>query len=266
MNIGFFADDSSACHAALLANNAFLKEGRSDTGILAGGSNIVDAVPAYLDEAAGSNRNLMVALPLAQLDNTAIRSRLDLAVVAFGPDPLAHDGARRVMASKAVQPTDGLPPAWMLAACGRALPDAPRALPIRIGALRRSEASSLRSGCTCASIRWRAVGLAATLLIAADDPYATRIDPARVVQAVTSGATVAEIGLRADLLDLAAELDERTADMAYLNPHRRRPTGPFRRIARRGSGRAFRECRKPLPAPVSAASRHSADCACSVPV
>ena len=266
MNIGFFADDSSACHAALLANSALRGEGRSDTGVLAGGSNIADAVPAYLDEAAGAEHHLMVALPLAQLGNTCIRSRLDLTVISFGPEPLAHEGARRAMASKAVQGADGLAPPWMLASCSRALPESPRALPIRIGTLRRAEAVSLRAGCTCGSLRWRAVGLAATLRIAADDPYATRIDRARVVQAILSGATAAEIELRADLLDLAAELDERTADMAATNPDRRRQVDPVRRIARRGSGRTLREGRKPLSATAPAGSRHSANCACSVPV
>jgi hypothetical protein len=265
MNIGFFADDSSACHAALLANSALNREGMPGSGILAGGHNIADAVPAYLDEAAASQSHLMLALPLALLGDISIRSRLDLAVVSFGPEPLAHDGARRAMASKAAQATDALSPPWMLASCNRALPEASRALPIRIGTLRRADAASLRAGCTCGTLHWRAIGFAATLRIAADDPYATRIDRARVVQAMTSGATAAEIELRSDLLDLAVDLDERTADVSDQNPNRRRLFDPSRRIARRGAGRTLRESRQPLPASMSTASRHSAGCASSRP-
>lgn len=129
MNIGFFADDSSACHAALLANSALNREGTPGPGVLAGGHNIADAVPAYLDEADGSHSHLMLALPLALLGDISIRSRLDLAVVSFGPEPLAHDGARRAMASKAARATDALPPPWMLASCNRALPEAPAPCP-----------------------------------------------------------------------------------------------------------------------------------------
>jgi len=263
MNIGFFADDSSASHAALLANSAFGHADASRSRTLAGGYNIVDAIPSYLDGAVAARHHLMVALPLAQLGNVSLRSRLDLAVISFGSEPLAHEGARRAMASKAAQPTDAMAPPWMLACCGRALPEAPRALPIRIGALRRTDAASLRAGCTCGSLYRRAVGLAATLRIAADDPYATRLDRTRVVEAMAAGETAAEIRLRDDLLDLAEGLDEHIEADAGVTTDRRRIAGLSRRSTRRGSGRPLRQGRTPRFASFLPTSRHSADCACS---
>lgn len=260
MNIGFFADDSSASHAALLANNALCRADPSDSGVLAGGYNIVDVVPNYLDEAAEQGHHLMLALPLAQLGNASIRRRLDLSVVTFGAEPLAHDGARRAMTSKAAQPSDAQAPPWMLASCGKALPAGPRALPIRTGSLRRDEVASLRAGCTCGSLHWRAIGLAAALRIAAEDPYADELDRARVVAAMTNGATVADMRLRDDLLDLAADLDEPAID-ASARSDRRRPAG-YVRAARRDSGRMVRKGRTVLASRLPA-TRHSADCACS---
>jgi len=263
MNIGFFADDSSASHAALLANNALCRADASKSGVLAGGYNIVDVVPAYLDEASERGRHLMLALPLAQLGNASVRRRLDLSVVTFGAEPLAHDGARRAMASKAAQPTDAQAPPWMLASGGKALPAGPRALPVRTGSLRRDEVASLRAGCTCGSLHWRAVGLAAALRIAADDPYAAELDRARVVEAMTEGATVAEMRLRDDLLDLAVDLDEHPVDPGAHSDRRR--LASYVRSARRGTGRMVRTGRTVIASQLPAA-RHSADCVCSARV
>lgn len=265
MNIGFFADDMSASHAALLANNALNRDDPGPPGILAGSNALAEAVPDYLDAARMEGRHLMVALPLAQLDNPRIRSRVDLAVVTYGPSVVARDGALRAMASEASRAAPLAPPAWLLSGTCRSRPDMPRTLPIRLTTIRSDQAADLRDGCTCGTLHRRAIGLAAALRIAAEDPCAPRIDPSDVADILTATGTTtplaaAEARLREELLDLAADLD-RGPRMRPGPIGDRRVPGAGRRTGRRIPPKAVGGSGKRTLHPASAV-RHAAGCPC----
>ena len=239
MKIGFFADGTSASHAALLASSALNRHDPYGPEILAGSHRIVGAVAAYLDHAAERTSHLMVALPLAHLGDASIRSRLDLAVITSGSGPLARHGARRAMDSEDARPSDLMSPPWLLAAAGRTRrSDEIRILPIDLEPLRPDQAGALRAGCSCSHLNRRSIGLAAALRIAADDPYAPRIDPADAARVLVAPATAAEFRLRDDLLDLASDLDNEGESDASI--HRPRSTQLAGQRPRRPSGRPRR--------------------------
>ncbi|CAA2159000.1 hypothetical protein MBRA_04241 [Methylobacterium brachiatum] len=101
----FFADDVSASQAALLASSALDRRAADDDAppsLMAGSGRIVEALPNALDAARVQGRHLMVALPLAHLGDRSIRSRVDVAVVSFGPRPLAASAALRAVAADAL--------------------------------------------------------------------------------------------------------------------------------------------------------------------
>ncbi|MGH1590498.1 hypothetical protein ACRBEV_21850 [Methylobacterium phyllosphaerae] len=197
----------------------------------------------------------MVALPLAHLDDHAIRSRVDVAVVSFGPDPVAASAALRAMAA---DPLYDLPPPWLLACCGDGRPAGLRTLPVTFKALRRAKAASapgrrplrrdegaLRRARRRAAPRRRGPARAPP-----------RSGPPR--RAVRGGGSAADLRLRASLLGLAADLGgEEGATVEAAAPRmpvrrpavRRRPTPPgLRRLA----------AARPRVAP-----RHAAGCACA---
>jgi hypothetical protein len=267
MNIGFFADDTSASQAAFLAGSGFNCRHRGPSGVLAGSNALADAVPEYLDTARELGRHLMVALPLAQLRNDQTRSRLDLAVVTVGPSlPARHSAFRAVAADRPAQ-VAGMTPPWLLAASGGSLPDQSRTLPVRMDALRSHEAADIRDGRTCCTLHRRAVGLAAALRIAAYDPDAPCLDAAEVARLLSADdsfepLTEAEMLLRDDLRDLAAELACGPHGRREPTVDRRRLAGTDRRPGRRGLRHPVRGQRRPaLP---SAASLHATDCPRSV--
>lgn len=258
MIAAFYADDSSAGQAALLASSALDRiSERIDhsPSLLAGGDRIAESLPAALDAARASGRHLMVALPLAHLNDHAIRSRVDVAVVSFGPDPVAASAALRAMAA---DPLHDLPPPWLLACCGDGRPAGLRTLPVTFKALRRAKAARLLAGAPCAETRARSVGLAAALHLVAEDPHAPRLDPARLGALFEEPGSAADLRLRASLLGLAADLGgEEGATVEAAAPRmpirrpavRRRPTPPG--LRRLGAAR-------PRVAP-----RHAAGCACA---
>ncbi len=266
MHIGFFADDMSASHAALLASNAFDRDDPGPPGVLAGSNALADAVPDYLDVARMQGRHLMVALPLMQLDNLRIRSRIDLAVVTFGPSVVARDGAIRAMAAQGRRSASTATPAWLLAGPCRSRLDLPRTLPVRLTTMRSREAADLRTGCTCGTLHRRAIGLAAALRIVAEDPYAPNLDPADVadILAATDTSTplaLAEARLREDLLDLAADLDRGPRMLPRSNGDRRSAPDAGRRTGRRIPPKSIGRNGKRTLATASTV-RHDADCPC----
>lgn len=264
MNIGFFADDMSACHAAFLANNGFCGPDRGSSGVLAGSNALAGAVPEYLDTARTLGRHLMVALPLAQLGNHKIRSRIELAVVAFGQGLVGRDAALQAMAADSASPFAGLTPPWLLAASGSAPPHGFRTLPVRMEVLGSREVADIRNGCTCDRLHRRAIGLFAALRIAADDPYASDIDAADVAELLSadipSGTlTEAEMLLRDDLRDLASELDRGPGLGHESMGNRRRLADGVRRTGNRDLRHPVRMVAK-RAASQPAAVRHAADC------
>lgn len=265
MNIGFFADDMSASQAALLASGGLSGHAPGAPGVLAGSNALAEAIPDYLDAATASGRHLMIALPLAQLSNLSIRSRIDLAVIAFGPSLVARDGAFRAMTAECTSRTATLAPPWLLSASGRSRHDPPHTLPVRMTMLRPYEAAEIRRGCRCGGLHRRAVGLAAALRIAADDPYAPSLDPAEVANLLAAdGAsttlTDADIALREDLLDLADDLDRGPGLRRAPTDWRRRPAAADRRPGRRGSLNPTRSVGNRAVRPPPATVRHAADC------
>lgn len=268
MNIGFFADDTSASQAAFLAGRGFNCRHRGPSGVLAGSNALADAVPEYLEAARALKRHIMVALPLAQLGNDQIRCRLDLAVVTFGSGLPARHSALRALAADGAAQAAGMTPPWLLAASSGSLPDQSRTLPVRMDALRSHEAADVRDGCTCGTVHRRAVGLAAALRIAADDPGAPCLDVAEVARLLSADGSSwplskAEMLLRDDLRDLAAEFDRGSEG-------RREPTVDRRHWARTDRQRGYRGVRRPIrrgqgrPALPSAVNRHATDCPRSV--
>lgn len=233
MNIAFYSDDRMATHAALLAHSALDRLHGGSIGLVAGKGGEAVSITAHLDSARKHQGHVMLSLPLAQFGNAAIRERLDLAVVTSGSDPLARQAAERAMASASAQGTGHTPPAWLLrGAASHPGPDGIRSLPVTMKALSLEEVASLRAGCSCGPLHRRAVALAATLRVVADDPFAVGLelaDFARVIAGGTleAGATAAEMALRADLLDLVADLDDdeepapTTSRMVIADPQRR---------------------------------------------
>jgi hypothetical protein len=251
----FFADDASASHAALLASSAF--DRRSDqigapTNLMVGGSRIVGALPTYLDAARVGGRHLMVALPLAHLNDHAIRSRGDVAVVAFGPEPLAACAAIRAMAADALP---DLAPPWLLACCSGGVRTAGlRVLPVTLGSLSRGRVIRLLAGEAGADLRCRSIGLAAALCLVAEDPHAPRLDPARLGELFDEAGTAAGLMLRTSFLELAADIDGDTGAGAPERTARRR-TG---RLKSRAPDRRRLGTAKPR-----VARRRVAGCACA---
>ena len=232
MNIAFYADDRMATHAALLAHSALDRlDGRS-IGLAAGKGAESVSITAHLDAVRKRKGHVMLALPLAQFGNAAIRERLDLAVVTASSDPLARQAAERAMASASAKGTERAPPAWLLRSASHLSPGTIRSLPVTMKALSLEEVASLRGGCSCGPLHRRAVALAATLRVVADDPFAIGLEPADLARTIAggtleAGATAAEMTLRADLLDLVADLDDdeeqalATSRMAIADPQRR---------------------------------------------
>lgn len=255
MIAAFFADDMSASQAALLASSA-LDRGRPDPdgspSLMAGSGRIVEALPTSLDAARADGRHLMVALPLAHLADRAIRHRIDVAVVSFGPTPLAASAALRAMAANALP---DLPPPWLLACCRGAIPAGLRALPVTLGPLRRAKATRLLDGEPCADLRFRSVGLAAALHLAAEDPHASRLDPGRLDTLFDGPGTAADLALRTTLLDLAADLDGEEGDAVAAHA----PRTPIRRPSLRRKPRVP-GLRKLGTAKPHIAPRHAAGC------
>ncbi|MCB4801530.1 hypothetical protein QO001_003196 [Methylobacterium brachiatum] len=258
MIAAFFADDTSASQAALLASSALDRRVDDDDAppsLVAGGGRIVEALPSSLDAARADGRHLMVALPLAHLGDRAVRSRVDVAVVSFGPRPLAASAALRAMAADALP---DLPPPWLLACCGSARPAGLRALPVTLKALRRDKAARLLAGEPCADLRSHSAGLAAALYLVAADPHAPRLDPGCLNALFDAVGTAADLTLRTALLELADDLDGEASEVA--GPSARRMTVP-RPIARRrprASGLRRFGTAKPHIAP-----RQTAGCACA---
>jgi len=254
----FFADDMSASHAALLASSAFDRradEPALSPGLVAGGDRIVEALPTSLDAARACGRHLMVALPLAHLDDRAIRSRVDVAVVSFGPSPVAASAALRAMAAGALP---DLPPPWLLACCGRARPAGLRALPMALTTLGRGVAARVLDGEPGPDVRSHSVGLAAALYLAAEDPYASRLDPARLAALFEGAGSAADLRLRTSLLELAADLDDGGGDAARAPA----PRPPARRPAARRKP-SVPGARRLATAKPHIAPRHAVGCACS---
>lgn len=258
MIAAFFADDLSASQAALLASSA-LDRGRSDhdgsPSLMAGSGRIVGALPSSLDAARADGRHLMVALPLAHLGDRAVRSRVDVAVVSFGPRPLAASAALRAMAADALP---DLSPPWLLACCGGSRPASLRTLPVTLKALRREKAARLLAGEPCADLRFHSVGLAAALHLAAADPHASHLDPGCLNALFDEAGTAAELALRASLLDLAADLDGDVGDAAATA----KPRTPIRRPSPRRTPRTP-GLRRLGTAKPHIAPRHAAGCACA---
>lgn len=262
MNVAFFANDLSAGQAAMLADSAL---NRRDGPVIAfwdGAGRIAHDIPAYLDAGRAAGADATIALPLSHLGDPSIRERIDLAVVTFGRDALAEEGALRAIASDHAEGMGAASPAWMLGRRhrqGRSVSD--RTLPVDMKSLTPDEMGSLRAGCSCGTLRRRAIALAATLRVAADNPFATDLGPAAIVRAIAAGtveagATAREMELRADLLDLVTDLDEtdgedvvRIAPVAVARPSRR--TGRRDRRPVRGGSQAA--------SPV--ATRHAPGCA-----
>jgi len=239
----FFADDMSASHAALLASSAFDRradEPALSPGLVAGGDRIVEALPTSLDAARACGRHLMVALPLAHLDDRAIRSRVYVAVVSFGPSPVAASAALRAMAAGALP---DLPPPWLLACCGSARPAGLRALPMALTTLGRGVAARVLDGEPGPDVRSHSVGLAAALYLAA----------------LFEGAgSAADLRLRTSLLELAADLDDGGGDAARAPA----PRPPARRPAARRKP-SVPGARRLATAKPHIAPRHAVGCACS---
>ncbi|GJD77492.1 hypothetical protein [Methylobacterium gregans] len=260
MIAAFFADDLSASHAALLASTAYNRRSIADDptpSLVIGGERIVAAVPTILDAARSQGRDLMVALPLAHLGDRAIRCRVDAVVVSFGAKPWAARAAREAVAADAGR---DLAPPWLLPCCASARPAGLRALPVSLGTLRRSEAATLLAGEPSADLRLRAVGLAAALHLAAEDPYAARLDPGHLRALLAGAETAAELRLRASLLELAADLDDELPDPVGLPTPRIRVERPVPGRRSRLLGRRRPKTVKPQVAP-----RQAAGCACAVP-
>lgn len=256
MIAAFFSEDMSANQAALLASSALDRRAADDDAppsLVAGSGRIVEALPNALDAARIHGRHLMVALPLAHLGDRAVRSRVDVAVVSFGPRPLAASAALRAMAAEALP---DLPPPWLLACCGSARPAGLRALPMTLRGLRRERAARLLDGEPCAGLELLSAGLAAALHLVAEDPYAPRLDPGRLKALFDEAGTAADLALRTTLLDLAADLDGDEGDAATAPA----PRTPIRRPSPRRKPRAPGP-RKLGTAKPHIAPRHAAGCA-----
>jgi hypothetical protein len=254
----FFADDVSASQAALLASSALDRRAADDDAppsLMAGSGRIVEALPNALDAARVHGRHLMVALPLAHLGDRSIRSRVDVAVVSFGPRPLAASAALRAVAADALP---DLPPPWLLACCGSARPAGLRALPVTLEALRREKAARLLAGEPCVDLMSRSAGLAAALYLVAEDPHAPRLDPGRLNALFDEAGTAADLRLRMSLLELAADLDGDPSDAAGAPARRMSVPRPIARRKPRASSLRRLGTAKPHIAP-----RHTAGCACA---
>lgn len=225
MKIGFFADDDSACRAAFLADKAFDwndDASSSSLSYLAGGGCIAEAVPDYLDAASSKGTNLFVALPLWCVDDLSIRSRLDLAVVTSGHRPLSVANAWRAWAAEVQSSPLDFPPVWMLPCRHESRSSEVRTLPVRFDA--RHGGGRNRSARLAGATAEQALGLAASLLLAAEDPYANTLTPEDVIHVLQGRTTAAGLALRDRLLELASHFDDGIPEAAAL-PIRRRSGG-----------------------------------------
>ncbi|KAB7783910.1 hypothetical protein [Methylorubrum populi] len=225
MKIGFFADDDSACRVAFLADKAFDWADDASSGgpsYLAGGECIAEAVPDYLDAATAKGANLFVALPLGCVDHLSIRSRLDLAVVTSGHQPLAVANARRAWAAELASSPADVPPVWMLPCRHEGRSSVVRTLPVRFDM--RHGGGRNRSARLGGATAEQALGLAASLLLAAEDPYANTLSPEDVTHVLQGRTTAAGLALRDRLLELASHFEDGVAEAAAA-PVRKRGSG-----------------------------------------
>lgn len=215
MKFGFFADDDSACRVAFLVDKVFAWNDDASSGglsYLAGGECIAGAVPDYLDAASAKGANLFVALPLGCVDNVSIRSRLDLAVVTSGHQPLAVANARRAWAAELASSPPGVSPVWMLPCRPEHRSSVARTLPVRFDV--RHGGSQNRSARLAGAAAEQALGLAASLLLASEDPYARTLSPEDVIHILQGRTTAAGLALRDRLLELASHFEGAVAEAA----------------------------------------------------
>ncbi|GJE81991.1 hypothetical protein [Methylorubrum thiocyanatum] len=225
MRIGFFADDDSACRVAFLADKAFDWAEDASSGApsyLAGGECIAEAVPDYLDAASARGTNLFVALPLGCVDDASIRSRLDLAVVTSGDQPLAVANARRAWEAELASSPVGVPPVWLLPCRRERRSSVARTLPVRFDG--RHGGGRNRSARLGGAAAQQALGLAASLLLAAEDPYANTLSPEDLIHVLQGRTTAAGLALRDRLLELASHFEDAAAE-AHAPHVRRRGAG-----------------------------------------
>ncbi|TXN25057.1 hypothetical protein [Methylobacterium sp. WL9] len=228
MNIVFFADDPSAVHASLLAdyalNSPTPRRPTAGPGFLAGAEAVADRLPDRLEAASCDGGTLIAALPLRLLQTPSIRERLDLAVVTCGSDPESAERAVDALSSDRNGSTRECPPAWLLPCRRQEWPDLLRVLPTSVGVRRGRGLGYLRSGGPAGATARQALGLAAALLVAAEDPYLPALEPGQVLDILSGQTTAAGLSLRKRLLDLVADLDE-AADELMPARATRRPRG-----------------------------------------
>lgn len=215
MKVGFFADDGAALRAAILAAHALrasVDDPEAGCEIWAGGPSArLRHLPGVLGTATERGSDVVLALPLASLQDVPIRCRLDLAVVVLGPTPFAALRAAQAAAE------DGAlhgraPPAWLLVCGGRALDAADegtaRKIPIAMPRLAAADARRLRLGAPTPAIAEAAAALATALLVAAADPFAPAIRADHVAGAMGEVGGRRDQELRRRLRAIAAHLGE----------------------------------------------------------
>lgn len=296
MVVGFFSDDGSALYAALLASCGLACVNRDMTVIEGTGIGRPSCEPSIKDAAAsrtelvaalaaalaGGRGDVAFVAPLDLLHDSGISAHMDIAVVSGG-DPLQ---ARRARRSAGYAPSDRLPSAtghggaagtiarrpWILTfgAWRRRVRDAPsgswmlgrdveptvRMLPIEIPLPGRSVKAAMERGLPTLETLRIGILLAATLEVAVADPNAATVDPATMVDLMSSAAHPADRALAERLSDLADRLDdiERALEAPASPPPSIRQN---RGSQRRRDGRAGRAAVAELPPaswPMSGAS------------
>ncbi|GJD82712.1 hypothetical protein [Methylobacterium haplocladii] len=220
-------------------------------GFLAGAEALADRLPDRLQAASMEGGTLIAALPLRLLQTPSIRKRLDLAVVTCGSDPESAERAVDALSSDRNGSARGLPPAWLLPCRRQAWPDLLRVLPTSVGVRRGRGLGHLRSGGPAGATARQALGLAAALLVAAEDPYLPALEPGQVLDILSGQTTAAGLSLRARLLDLVADLNEPT-DEVVPTRSTRRPGGRATMPAYPPRGTASRRASNGLHLPEAA--------------
>lgn len=254
MVYGFFADDASGYHAALLAAAALARVERPATVLAYPGHAPGPAAPAgrrppalvahgaaaqlqgLLDRAAAAlagGSEVFLVLPLAALDEDRVRARLGVAVVT-GMSPLHAARALRAVAHAAAPAGRGPPPPWLLpwsaapSGCRR-LEGRPRTLPVRLAPPGRADLAALAAGTPAASLLRSGTLLMAVLEAAAADPDAQRLDAAALGEALSPAGSPADQATAERLRDLAESFARLGGDGSRAARAPRRAPPPRRR-------------------------------------
>jgi hypothetical protein len=172
------------------------------------------ALADAMDDAAEDGHDLVVALSLESLADPRLRCRTDLAVVVLGPEPVsAALGLAAALVDGANRPV-GTSPAWLLDCRAGPAGHLVRALPTALPGAAYSKAGHGDPAAVAAR-------LAASLLLAASDPWAYRLSRELLVEALDA-TTARGARLRERLVAISADLDESpTAHTSILPPARR---------------------------------------------